>query len=165
MTTLKHLLIRSYLFFLMVVFFITGGLSMFVLAPIYKAAIAPNAAYREFAPFKIWAHMYKIIWRSVAQKNYRILYPSGLADPPQHYNDLAVMKIREDWQGGRDNCDNCDNRCCAQINCPMLDKNGSCLSFGSLYYGYFFCGRYPSNQGQVDLYDCPKWEVRTENEN
>jgi len=165
MATLKHLLIRLYLFFLMAIFFLTGGLALFVLAPLYKAAIAPNAAYRDFAPFKIWAHMYKIIWRSASQKNYRDLYPLKLYDPPQLYNDLAVMRIRDDWQGSRDNCDDCeDRRCCAQINCPMLDENRRCLSFGSLYYGYFFCGRYPSNRGQVDLYDCPKWEVRTENE-
>ncbi|MCL2857124.1 MAG: hypothetical protein FWE19_05310 [Oscillospiraceae bacterium] len=164
MATLKHLLIRLYLFLLMTLFFITGGLSMFVLAPLYKAAIAPNATYSDFAPFKIWAHMYKIIWRSVSQKNYRGLYPFKLTDPPQRYNDLAVMKISEDWKGSRDNCDDCLNRCCAQIDCPILDKSGRCLSFGSLYYGYLFCGRYPSNQGQVDLYDCPKWEVRTANE-
>ena len=164
MATMKHLLIRLYLFFLMTIFFITGGLSLFVLGPIYKAAIAPSAAYRDFAPLKIWAHMYKIIWRTVTRKEYRGLYPFKLTDPPQLYNDLTVMKVRGDWQGGQDNCDNCQNRCCAQIDCPMLGGDGRCLSFGSLYYGYFFCGRYPSNQGQVDLYDCPKWEVRTENE-
>jgi hypothetical protein len=42
----------------------------------------------------------------------------------------------------------------------MLDKDGKkCLSYGSLYFGYLFCGRYPQNQGQIDLYQCPKWEV------
>ena len=164
MATFKHVLIRLYLFFLMTVFFITGGLSMFVLAPLYKAAIAPNAAYSEFYPLRIWAHMYKIIWRSLTQKSYRELYPFRMTDPPQQYNDLTAMKVRGDWQGGQDNCDNCADRCCAQIKCPLLDNNGRCLSFDSLYYGYLFCGRYPSNQGQIDLYNCPKWEVVTENE-
>ncbi|MCL2566131.1 MAG: hypothetical protein FWE24_10080 [Defluviitaleaceae bacterium] len=139
-------------------FFITGGLAMFVLAPIYKRAFAPLASYKDVRPLVVWAHIYKIMWRSISSKGYRDLYPQKLTDPPE-FSNSPTMRIKESWQGASDNCDLCPLSCCAQINCPMLSKNGRCLSYGSLYFGYLFCGRYPSNQGQIDLYDCPKWEV------
>jgi len=99
------------------------------------------------------------MWRSLSQKKYRDLYPSKLTDPPE-YGNHARMRIKESWRGAEGNCDGCELSCCAQIRCPMLDADKRCLSYGSLYFGYLFCGRYPSNQGQADLYDCPKWEVR-----
>jgi hypothetical protein len=162
MTTLKHVVIRLYLSALLVLFFVTGGAAMFVLAPLYKGAFAPRAPWRAVRPFAVWAHVYKVMWRSISNKGYRDLYPSKLTDPPQYHNDYAVMRIRESWQGAKDNCSECRNSCCAQIKCPMLDAGGLCISYGSVYFGYYFCGRYPSNQGQVGLYDCPKWEVQPE---
>jgi hypothetical protein len=156
---MKHVAIRLYLYFLLILFFITGGLAMFVFAPIYKGAFAPRASYRDFQILRVWTHVYKVMCRSITNKGYRDLYPSKLTDLPEFHNDLAVMRIRESWQGAEDNCDVCKLSCCAQIKCPMLDTKGRCLSYMSIYFGYLFCGRYPSNQGQVDLYNCPKWEV------
>ena len=162
MITIKHVLIRLYLTFLLVLFFATGGLAMFVFAPLYKAAFAPHAAYNDFRVLAVWAHVYKVMWRSISQKGYRDLYPSKLTDPPMLHNDTDAVRIRDSWAGATDNCDACKLSCCKQINCPLMDKKGRCLCYGSWYFGYYFCGRYPSNRGQVDLYDCPKWEVRDE---
>ena len=164
MATLKHVCVRLIFYFLLSLFFFTGGLAMFVLAPIYKAMFAPHASWKDLNSPKIWAHVYKVMWRSISQKGYRQLYPCKLTDPPQLHNDLSIMQIKESWQGAANNCDVCKNSCCAQISCPMTDKNGRCLCYGSLYFGYFFCGRYPSNKGQAALYNCPKWEVRPQSE-
>ena len=159
MITVKHAAIRLYLSLLLALFFLTGGLAMVVLAPVYKGAFAPNASYGDFRVLRLWAHMYKIMWRSISSKGYRDLYPSKLTDPPMLQNDQHVMRIRKSWGGASDNCDKCKSPCCAQISCPMTNEAGRCLSYGSLYFGYYYCGRYPNNQGQVDLYQCPKWEV------
>ena len=159
MTMLKHAAIRIYLTLLLVLFFISGGLTLIVLAPLYKAVFAPNASYADFSFGRIWVHIYKVMWRSISDKGYRDLYPSKLTDAPMLSNDQGCMRIRSSWRGDSDNCDLCENSCCAQISCPMM-LNKRCLSYGSLYFGYYFCGRYPNNQGQVDLYQCPKWEVR-----
>ncbi|MCL2637993.1 MAG: hypothetical protein FWD48_06425 [Oscillospiraceae bacterium] len=160
--TLKHVIIRIYLYFLLILFFITGGLAMFILAPLYKLAFAPKAQWKSLKPFLLWKHVYKVMWRSLSNKKYRDLYPSKITDAPQFQNSSEIMQLKASWQGAPDNCDKCENSCCAQISCPMLGENGRCLSYGSIYFGYYFCGRYPSNQGQVDLYDCPKWEVLNE---
>jgi hypothetical protein len=167
MKNFKHVIIKLYLYFLLFLFFVTGGLAMFIFAPLYKMAFAPNAKWRDLRPFSTWAHVWKIMWRSASRKSYRDLYPSKISDPPQFENSgkrSEQMQIRASWKeaGGEDgNCDKCNNSCCAQISCPMLGADGRCVSYGSIYFGYYFCGRYPSNQGQVDLYNCPKWEVKT----
>lgn len=160
MSNIKHAAIRIYLYFLLFIFFISGGLSLFIFAPLYKGAFAPSTSYKSFNPLVIWLHIYKIMWRSISNKSYRDLYPQRLTDEPQ-YSNACSMRIKESWQGSADNCDMCSSSCCAQIKCPMF-KGKRCLSYGSLYFGYLYCGRYPSNQGQIDLYDCPKWEVSTE---
>jgi hypothetical protein len=139
---------------------------MFIFAPLYKGAFAPNAKWKSLKPFNLWKHTWKVMWRSATKKSYRDLYPSKITDPPEYSNNgknSEAMQIRASWRsiGGEDgNCDKCESSCCAQISCPMLDEAGRCLGYGSIYFGYLYCGRYPSNQGQADLYNCPKWEVR-----
>jgi hypothetical protein len=160
-SALKHTVIRLYIYVLLFLFFFTGGLTMFVLAPLYKRAFAPLASYRDFSGRigRVWGHIYKVMWRSLSSKRYRDLYPSKLTDPPM-YGNSPDMRIRDSWSGAPDNCDGCRLSCCRQIGCPLMDANHRCLCYGSLYFGYLYCGRYPSSQGQVDLYDCPKWEVQ-----
>ena len=134
---------------------------MFVFAPVYKAAFAPCASYRDFQILRVWAHGYKVMWRSLTSKRYRDMYPFKIGDPPIFGNDRRIMRIKESWRGTEDDCDLCENSCCEQLKCPMLGKDGRrCLSYGSLYFGYLLCGRYPENQSQIDLYQCPKWELR-----
>ena len=159
MTRLKHVSIRLYLSFLLTLFFLTGGLALLAFAPLYKAAFAPHADYRDLRFFLVWSHMYKVLWRSISNKSYRDLYPSRLTDPPMQGNDRGRMRIKRSWCGSSDNCDMCEHSCCEQITCPMM-VNKRCLCYGSIYFGYYFCGRYPNSQSQVDLYQCPKWEVR-----
>ena len=158
-TSLRHLVIRLYLTLLLILFFFTGGLALFLLAPLYKGAFAPRASYRDFRPVRVWAHVYKVIWRSLSNSHYRELYPFKMTDPPMYDNSQSPVQIKASWPGSPDNCDACQNTCCAQITCPMFGEDGRCLSYGSAYFGYYFCGRYPENQGQMDLYNCPKWEV------
>ena len=155
---MKHATIRIYLYFLFVLFVMTFGLSALVLAPLYKAAIAPRARWRDLNPLKIWPHVYRVIWRSVSNKAYRDMHPTRLTDPPKLHNNLNHVRIKKSWQGSRDNCDACELTCCAQIHCPMI-QGGRCLSYGSIYFSYLNCGQHPSNQAQIDLYNCPKWEV------
>ena len=162
---IKHTIIRIYLYLLFFLFFFSGGLAMFVLAPLYKAAFAPGASYADLKVFRIWPHVYKTIWRSVSDKSYRDMYPAKITDPPKFCNDPGRVRIKAGWRGAAENCDSCAESCCKQFHCPMLDRDGRrCLSYGSVYFGYMLCGRYPENQGQMDLYNCPKWEVRPEND-
>ena len=159
---MHHAIIRIYINILLILFFFTGGLSMFILAPLYKQAFAPYARYKDFKILKSWKHIYKVMFRSIFKKGYRDLYPVRLADPPMMSNDLYTVKINPHWIGDASNCDGCEFSCCKQIDCPFIDEKGRCLCYGSWYFGYYFCGRYPSNEGQIKLYNCPKWELKNE---
>ena len=156
----KYALIRIYLYFLFLFFFITFGLSALLLAPLYKMAFMRHAPYGSIRFFHLWAHMYKIAWRSVSKKSYRDLYSLKLTDPPKMHTDLSLVKVRDEWKGEEKNCDICKDICCAQLKCPLLCDDGRCLSYGSLFFSYFVCGLYPENQSQIDYYQCKKWEVR-----
>jgi hypothetical protein len=158
MDKIKHVIIRLFIHLLLILFFFSGGLSLLLLLPVYKAVFAPRSTYKELSFFPVWAHIYKMIWRSLTDKSYRDMFSSKITDPPILHNDLSKVQIKESWQGADDNCDACENSCCAQIKCPMLVDN-RCLSYGSLFFGYCYCGRHPENQLQMDRYNCPKWEV------
>ena len=158
---IKHVAVRLYFYFLFLLFFITGGLAIVLLAPLYKAAFAPNVPYSSFNAFALRKHLYKIMRRSLSDKNYRSMYSTKLSDPPKIHTDQSKVRIKESWGGEESNCDICKAACCEQLQCPLLGEQGRCQSYGSLFWGYFYCGRYPENQSQIDYYDCPKWEERT----
>ena len=154
---IKSIIIRLYIFFVFILFYCTFGLSLFILPPLYKAVFAPDAAYKDLPLTIIWKHTYKALWLSVTDKNFIGMYSVKLYDPPVLYNDTTV-RLKDSWKSGKDNCEACENICCKKIQCPLL-KDNLCLSYGSLFYRYFSCGRYPVNQKQIDIYNCPKWEV------
>jgi len=132
---------------------------MFVLFPLYKGAFAPRASFRELCVLNSWMHVYRITWRSISDPSYRAMYSSKITDPPKLHTDLSFVRIKESWQGEEGNCDACKAACCVQLKCPLLGESGRCLSYDSLFFSYFYCGRYPENQSQIDYYDCPKWEM------
>ncbi len=56
-------------------------------------------------------------------------------------------------------CNGCI-QCCTRRSCPLLDtERNLCRSYGSFFWRYFNCGRYPENTAQIRHYDCPKWEM------
>lgn len=158
----KHVIVRLYLYLLFALFFVTGGLAMFLLAPLYKNAFAPRASLRGMSVGHLWLQVYKVMWRSISNKSYRDMYPSKITDPPKLHTDRSLVRVQPSWPGAEDNCDACERPCCAQLNCPLLGENGRCMGYDSLFFNYFFCGRYPENQLQIDYYECPKWELNSE---
>ena len=162
MRSLRHIIARLYLYFLFSLFFVTGGLAMLVLAPLYKAAFAPLAPVRDLRVLDLWVHMYRVVWRTVSDKNYRSMYSSKISDPPKLHTDRSLVRIKDSWHGAENDCDVCKAACCVQLKCPLLGQDGRCLGYGSLFFTYFYCGRYPENQSQIDYYDCPKWELNNE---
>jgi hypothetical protein len=148
----------------MALFFVTGGLMMFVLAPLYKNVFLPRASLWEFNVLRLWGFLYKIIWRFISDKNYRSMYSTKLGDAPKLHTDRSLVQVSAGWQGADDNCDICKAACCVRLRCPLLGADSRCLSYNSLFYQYFYCGRYPENQSQIDYYNCPKWEMNNETE-
>lgn len=90
---------------------------------------------------------------------FRSAFIMPLTAPPLDSPDLTVVRISTTWSSGVLNCSNCNN-CCTGRYCPLLNcETNQCRSYGSFYWRYFNCGRFPESRKQIRLYDCPKWEV------
>jgi hypothetical protein len=89
---------------------------------------------------------------------YRGMFAIPLTAPPMMGPDLSRARVRADWNHSESGCNGCVE-CCIRRACPLLDREkNQCRSYGSFFWRYFNCGRYPENNEQIRYYDCPKWE-------
>ena len=160
MDKIKYFMVRVYFYILFLLFFLTGGLLPLLLLPLYKHTFAPRTPYKDINLPAIWVYAYKIMWRYLTNDNYRTAFAVKMTSPPRVHTDTHFVRVKENWPGGQDDCDQCEAACCVVLQCPLLNENKRCLSFGSLFFSYFHCGRFPETQKQIDYYQCPKWEVR-----
>jgi hypothetical protein len=155
----KYSIIRAYIYVLFFLFLLSGGLFPLIFMPVYKRIFAPRLRYRDLKIFAYWLHAYRIMWRYLADKNYRTAFAVKMNCPPRTHTDTRLVRIKQSWTGRPDDCDQCEAACCALLRCPLLDEDNRCLGYGSLFFEYLHCGRFPETQRQIDYYQCPKWEA------
>jgi hypothetical protein len=82
-----------------------------------------------------------------------------LTAPPFSCVDPERVELRETWEFGTA-CGPC-TRCCTKISCPILDTDsGLCGGYNSFFWRYFNCGRFPTEQREIDYYLCGKWSIK-----
>lgn len=129
---------------------------------------APLMTWYFFDDWRFWRH-----WRAglgllphglrlivmMLRHSRAFLFSVPLTSPPRSDPDMTVARLRSDWSHG-DSCGDCSN-CCkvADYTCPLLDDQQGCRGYNSFYWRYFNCGRYPSLAGEIDYYDCRKWQL------
>jgi hypothetical protein len=140
---------------------LSGGLLAVVAAPLY--------AWYFFNDLKFWKYFRYLFplfysgWSMVAEylnyPYYRRVAKFSLFALPRLSPDLAVVRIRDSWPEDDGTCNGCD-QCCSLRGCPLLDtKLHQCRSYGSFFWRYFNCGRYPWIPEQIRYYECKKWEI------
>jgi len=130
------------------------------LAPVYSWYLLGSPFARGYFKhiYPVIFSILRILFRFVVRKDYRTFFTVPLTAPPLMSPVKNLIRIRDSWNGTEKDCNGCV-QCCEMSGCPLLDyKNNRCLSYGSFYWRYFHCGRYPVNQGQIEYYHCPKWE-------
>lgn len=143
------------------------GLATVVAGPL----MAPLFTWWMFGDWRFWRHLPRAL--RLYGHGYRILglmlrgdgsFMLGVpwSSPPLSAPPPGAVELRADWADGA-SCGSC-NRCCRhgrQIACPILDlPSGRCLGYDSFFWRYFNCGRFPSQQREIEYYDCPKWLMR-----
>ena len=132
-------------------------------------AIAPLATYYYFGTLRFWRHLayfpgmmkfaYRHVFMILLNKNYRSVFSIPMTAAPLNAPDMSRVRLSAAWPHDAVGCNGC-TRCCDKIDCPLIDgREGKCLAYGTFYWRYFNCGRYPEKQAQIDYYGCRKWLV------
>ena len=155
----KWALARLTFYFFSMIALLTGGIVYWFFAPLYSWYFFADVNFTKYHRYiyPIILELAKIIGRNIRSALYRNNFRVSLFVPPRLSPVKTRLKIRDDWTGPEDHCNGCI-LCCVLAGCPLIDlQKKTCLSYGSFFWRYFHCGRYPENQGQIDFYHCPKW--------
>lgn len=152
---------RVFFMMMILVSAVTGNLIGYLLGPLYTWYF-----FNDFNCFKYYRYSYAMIacyWKMILawlqEPSYRKMFAIPLTAPPLMAPDPCRAAIRADWRGDRGTCNGCV-LCCARRACPLLDpETNHCRSYGSFYWRYFNCGRYPERIEQIMYYRCEKWEI------
>jgi hypothetical protein len=132
--------------------------------------IAPYTSYFFFNDLRFWKylhfyHRYTIfslvyIYRLVRYKNELVKTVLPLTSPPMDHPDPALFRISDNWKLPADSCGDCNNCCTYIVRCCFLDESQrKCVSYGSLFWKFFNCGRFPNTKDMLRYCDCRKYEA------
>jgi hypothetical protein len=158
---IKWALIRLLIYFFTLINVLTFGLVAY--------SIAPYTSYFFFKDWKFWKYLpfFNRFYRSslhylktlCRRDAWFFLSHLPLTDPPMMVPDKKYVRISVGWTFGEDTCGLCTN-CCFLADCCFLDPTSHrCLSYGSVLWNYFNCGRFPSSKWQLEFYQCQKYEI------
>ncbi len=152
--------IRISFFVLLLLMLITGGLSVFILYPVYVWYFSGDLRFSKNNKFilPMISKTYRYMYDFITNPGYRKSFPIQFASLPRIAPDRQKVRIRADWPVIDGSCNGC-SYCCKMRGCPFMDEHHRCAGYGSLYWRYFNCGRFPETQKQIDYYSCPKWEI------
>lgn len=133
----------------------------YLLAPLYTWYFFNDLKFmkyrRYFFPMAVCA--WRLLAEWIRNPAYRGMFALPLTAPPATGPDLSLVRVRAAWAKTDGACNGCI-QCCTRRACPLLDTDQNrCRSYGSFFWRYFNCGRYPENAEQIRYYDCQKWEM------
>lgn len=107
----------------------------------------------------LFPHGYRMLRYVLQGKNGGFMLGVSLTAPPHSAVDPNLVELQPTWEFGL-SCGPC-TRCCSKIKCPVLDtETGRCRGYNSFFWRYFNCGRFPTEQREIDFYLCNKWQIR-----
>jgi hypothetical protein len=108
---------------------------------------------------RLYPHAFRMLWYLLQGRNGGFMLAVPLNAPPHSSVDRSRVEMQPTWEFGS-SCGPC-TRCCSKIHCPVLDQaTGLCGGYNSFFWRYFNCGRYPSEQREIDYYLCNKWQMK-----
>ncbi len=130
---------------------------------------APLMTWYFFGDWRFWKYLKPglgllphglRLMRAMLTTGKGFMFAVPLTAEPRCAPDPARAARRRDWPHGV-SCGDCAD-CCKPLGhaCPLLgSENGHCQGYGSFYWRYFNCGRFPSVPEELDFYGCRKWAL------
>jgi len=140
---------------------ISGNLLTYLLGPLYSWYFFNDFHFLKYHrySFPVTVSAWRLLKEWIHNPAYRSMFAIPLTAPPMIGPDRSRVRVRDSWHEQDGACNGC-TRCCTMRHCPMLDtERNRCRSYGSFFWRYFNCGRYPENSEQIRFYECNKWEV------
>jgi len=139
----------------------TGGLLGYFFYPLYSWYFFSDInflKYRQYLP-RLVSAFWRQIGELLSNPDYREMFFIPWTLPPLNNPDISLVRTRSTWPRDDKGCGDCIN-CCTRRSCPLHDiEQNICKSYGSFFWRYFNCGRYPQNEKQISFYECKKWEL------
>lgn len=138
----------------------TLGLGGFVTAPVMTWYFYGDVRFwRHWHSAKgLFPHAYKMLRYVLQGRNGGFMLGVPLTAPPHTSVDPERVELHPTWEFGS-SCGPC-SRCCTKIACPVLDRDtGLCRGYDTFFWRYFNCGRFPTQQREIDYYLCNKWQL------
>ena len=138
------------------------GLFLYVIAPYTSYFFFNDLRFWKYIKFyhKYYFYSFTYLYRILSRKKELVKTLLPLTSPPMDHPDPALFRITKEWHLPLDSCGDC-HRCCTFVTkCCFLDEEGNkCLCYGSLFWKFFNCGRYPSSKAILDYCKCKKYEA------
>ena len=141
---------------------LSGGLLGYILCPLFSWYFFKDLNFTKYHQYI--TRLVLAFWRQIItllnNPDYRKMFDIPWTAPPINAPDSKLVHISALWQHSGIGCGLCNN-CCTGRACPLHDvQQNRCKSYGSFFWRYFNCGRYPENTKQIRYYECKKWELR-----
>ena len=125
---------------------------------LYRRWTRTRIGFRSYWP--IYKRSFQFAWKHFRRgPSHTGLWTTDWRSPPMR---RTHARERAD-HSPRGSCGAC-TKCCRtswlppaeQVACPFLGDLG-CTIYGSLYWDYFNCGRYPTGEPELRVYACPRF--------
>ena len=160
-TELRWASFRIFSYLIVSVNILTFGVFLYV--------IGPYTSYFFFGDLRFWKyysyfHKYYFYslsyFKSLALKEGAFtLFHLPLTAPPMDSPDPRIFRLAKDWKGPADTCGGCSSCCNFLAECCFYERSQNrCLCYGTLFWSFFNCGRFPFSKEQLNYFSCTKFE-------
>lgn len=131
--------------------------------------IGPYTSYFFFGDLRFWKYLsyfhkyyfFSIVYLKaiVLNDEARSVFQLPLTAPPMDFADPRKFRLAKEWKHPVDSCNECSKCCYFLAECCFFDRSQNrCLSYRTLFWRFFNCGRFPLSKKQLDYFNCTKFE-------
>ncbi len=160
LTTTLRVLFRLLSYSIVAINLLTFGIFLYVIAPYTSYFFFNDIRFWKYLKYfhRYYRYSLSYLWITLWRKQELLPALLPLTAPAMDHPDPTLFHLAPDWPYPADSCGTCNNCCTFVVTCCFLNTtNNSCVCYGSLFWRYFNCGRFPSSRQLLKTCDCRKF--------